>query len=160
MFKILNSEHEQWLVSINHLMSSRIMQYREIKYLYSLNILSCNFYNGIPILHSLKPKSDSWHISLIMHMLNILNASNTNKTLVLPCVNWKITNATGDIILNGFPINKVLIQLVIYCLKQVYMSYSEYITTKKNPQVLAQQRSYQRGLFLSKHVFIWFILLQ
>lgn len=133
MFKNLNSEHEQWLVSINHLMSSRIMQYREIKYLYSLNILSCNFYNGIPILHSLKPKNDSWHISLIMHMLNILNASNTNKTLVLPCVNWKITNATGDIIINGFPINKALIQLVIYCLKQVYRSYSEYITTKKKP---------------------------
>lgn len=132
MFKNLNSEHEQWLVSINHLMSSRIMQYREIKYLYSLNILSCNFYNGIPILHSLKPKNDSWHISLIMHMLNILNASNTNKTLVLPCVNWKITNATGDIILNGFPINKVLIQLVIYCLKQVYRSFRIHHNKKKN----------------------------
>lgn len=75
-----------------------------------------------------------------MHMLNILNASNTNKTLVLPCVNLKITNATGDIILNGFPINKVLIQLVIYCLKQVYRSYSEYITTKKTTSVSAAKK--------------------
>lgn len=112
-------------------MSSRVIQYREIKYLYSLNILSCNFYNGFPINIVWKPKNDSWHISLIMHMLNILNASNTNKTLVLPCVNWKITNATGDIILNGFPINKVLIQLVIYCLKQVYRFYLEYIIPNK-----------------------------
>lgn len=150
MFKNLNSEHEQWLVSINHLMSSRIMQYREIKYLYSLNILSCNFYNGIPILHSLKPKNDSWHISLIMHMLNILNASNTNKTLVLPCVNLKITNATGDIILNGFPINKVLIQLVIYCLKQVYRSYSEYITTKKTTSVSAAKKLSTSRWFIFK----------
>lgn len=160
MFKNLNSEHEQWLVSINHLMSSHIMQYREIKYLYSLTILSCNFYNGIPILHSLKPKNDSWHISLIMHMLNILNASNTNKTLVLPCVNWKITNATGDIILNGFPINEVLISTCDLLLKTSLQVLFRIHHNKKNPQVLAQQRSYQRGLFLSKHVFIWFILLQ
>lgn len=35
-----------------------------------------------------------------MHMLNIFNASNTNKILFLPCIHQKFTNAKVDIILS------------------------------------------------------------